>query len=314
MRVLLVELQRLNDTTIKCHRALFLKIMKRGPTAFEALIQLLRVEFPDAVHILRNEVSLNRGGQWRRQASATTTTTAGTAYQPHTSDMESRPGYAADTLSEFTESLPAATAFTTVRPSMQFHGNANANDIQCYSMQSRNRGVAFLVNIINFRYRPKEPRHGADVDKVNLVQLFRQMGFTVMYYENRTAAELRTLLTKLQNSRWLRSTDCFVMALMTHGTMTNEVAKVEFYDGFMDLNEVLGYFSNRNSVALLHKPKVFLFPFCRGTTLEQPVNVERKNAGGDDGGGGSTASRVASDAAKDFDGIPSGGLGTLVCF
>lgn len=67
------------------------------------------------------------------------------------------------------------------------------------------------------------------------------------------------------------------MALMTHGTMVNGRGKVEFADrSFLDLTDVLDYFGNFSSEALLHKPKVFLFPFCRGNTLEQPLGLQRK--------------------------------------
>lgn len=85
--------------------------------------------------------------------------------------------------------------------------------------------------------------------------------------------ELRSLLLELCQSDWLRNTNCFVMALMTHGNMVNEVAKVEFCDNsFLDLNEVLGFFSNERCKALLNKPKVFLFPFCRGEQPERSLN------------------------------------------
>lgn len=102
--------------------------------------------------------------------------------------------------------------------------------------------------------------------------------------------ELRHLLNELRNSWWLRSTACFVMALMTHGTMANGRGKVEFADrSFLDLTEVLDFFCNAKSEALLYKPKVFLFPFCRGNTLEQPLGLQRKNT--------TAAKRISTDAA-----------------
>lgn len=324
------HVQSTNDTEAKRHRALFRKLMHRGPDAFAALKSLCQVEFPGAMRHLLNEVSIHKSAvkpaavnHRPAAASAPTTTTTTTT----TTDV--RPGYRPDTnqLHVFNDRLDAASAFANVQHSTRLHGTEPEDELGCYPMQSPNRGVAFLVNIINFRNRPKEPRLGADVDKVNLVQLFRQMGFTVMYYENRTAVvrtcnfggnciafdahrppshhsaqELRELLNELRNSDWLRTADCFVMALMTHGTMVNEVAKVEFYDNsFLDLNEVLGYFSNINSQALHHKPKIFLFPFCRGNTLEKPLYPVAAAAAA--AWPASTKTKTASDAALSNDAV-----------
>lgn len=157
--------------------------MKRGPDAFATLLQLCEREFPAAVRFLDNEVSLRKGPPARPIASAV----SAPPKLPHihiTTDRTDTPGQRL--LAEFTDALPPATAFDHVRHSTEFHGN-RPNDISCYPMHSPNRGVALLVNIINFQSRPGEPRNGAEVDKVNLVQLFRQMGFKVMYYEDLTA-------------------------------------------------------------------------------------------------------------------------------
>lgn len=180
---------------MKRHRALFHKLTKRGPDAFAALLQLCEREFPSAVRFLDNEVSLRKGSTAAKPiAIGIRPLTPSPASVPHaishrlpyhiTSDRTRPAGQ--PSLAEFTEELPPATAFSSVRHSTAFHGN-QANDISCYPMRSRNRGVALLVNIIHFQSRPGEPRNGAEVDKVNLVQLFRQMGFTVMYYEDLTA-------------------------------------------------------------------------------------------------------------------------------
>lgn len=196
-------MQRTNDTEPKRHRALFHKLMRRGPDAFAALQQLCEREFPAAVRFLDNEVSLRKGGSGAANAqpapAVANRPTAALPARTHASAVPVPPKppgirVAADrtdatgrrVLAEFTDALPPATAFDRVRHSTEFHGNG-PNDISCYPMHSPNRGVALLVNIINFQSRPGEPRNGADVDKVNLVQLFRQMGFKVMYYEDLTA-------------------------------------------------------------------------------------------------------------------------------
>lgn len=72
-----------------------------------------------------------------------------------------------------------------VKSSTMFY---QSGKISTYDMKSQNRGVLFLVNIINFDKRPTRIRNGASVDRDNLISLFRQMGFLTFYYEDITKA------------------------------------------------------------------------------------------------------------------------------
>lgn len=68
-------------------------------------------------------------------------------------------------------------------------------------------------------------------------------------------------------SHWLKNTECFVFTLMSHGNLVDGIAKVEFTDGsVLNVNDILERFSNLKCEALLHRPKVFLLPFCRYVT------------------------------------------------
>lgn len=67
----------------------------------------------------------------------------------------------------------------SVRP--QVHRN-----LEAYPMRRRNRGVIFIVNVITYINDTHPKRNGAETDKDNLVSLFRQLGFTVFYYEDLT--------------------------------------------------------------------------------------------------------------------------------
>lgn len=73
-----------------------------------------------------------------------------------------------------------------VKLSDRFHVSPK---ISSYDMRSAKRGLLFLVNIINFE--KKKRRNGADVDRDNLINLFRQMHFQIMYYEDITKAVRR---------------------------------------------------------------------------------------------------------------------------
>lgn len=82
-----------------------------------------------------------------------------------------------------------------------------SRNILAYSMKSRNRGVLFLVNIIEVKDQPKQYRNGAIQDKKKLICLFSQMGYEIFYYENLTLNEFRQLVDQLTKSKHLRVTD-----------------------------------------------------------------------------------------------------------
>lgn len=78
-----------------------------------------------------------------------------------------------------------------------------------YSMKSKNRGVFFLVNIINFDESREKHRAGAESDHDNLISLFRELGFMVFYYQDITRSDLEYLLEELLISDYLKHTDSF---------------------------------------------------------------------------------------------------------
>jgi caspase Dronc len=56
-----------------------------------------------------------------------------------------------------------------------------------------------------------------------------------------------------------------VLGILTHGSHSEGVTRILFGDmSLMKLDDVMERFQNRNCIHLLGKPKIFLFPFCRG--------------------------------------------------
>lgn len=145
--------------------------------------------------------------------------------------------------------------------------------LQVYNMKSRKRGVFFFVNIINFKSKG-EPRNGADKDRENLVTLFREMGYTVFYYEDLTCNEFFDLLNELRVSPYLKNIDSFVLCIQTHGNLIHNRTVMEFTDGIIaPVEDVIHLFSNTNCKYLVNKPKVFFFPFCRGDISDMEKKV-----------------------------------------
>lgn len=63
----------------------------------------------------------------------------------------------------------------------------------------------------------------------------------------------------------MHDTDCLVFGLMSHGEKEYSSYNVEFVDSKkIDIENILMKFSNKNCGYLASKPKIFIFPFCRG--------------------------------------------------
>lgn len=151
--------------------------------------------------------------------------------------------------------------------------------LQVYNMKSKRRGVFFFVNIIKFQkaLSEKENRDGAEKDKENLVTLFSEMNYTIFYYEDLTRDEFNELLNMLLKSEYLDKIDSFVFCVQTHGDMHLNKTIFEFSDGTStSVEDVIEKFSNTSCKKLVHKPKVFFFPFCRGKISDKEKKISHK--------------------------------------
>lgn len=170
------------------HRFLFEKITCRGPNAYDTLMNILSSSFPDALPILQDANLPLLPGQedclitnlelvrscFPFLGSDTTRS------QQSDDDGDYEPAEKLE-LTEFTGILPHVSI--TVQKSDKIHYSPA---IGTYTMESTNRGVAFIANIINFKSVPE--RKGAKIDRDNFVTLLKQMGFLVYYYEDLTRA------------------------------------------------------------------------------------------------------------------------------
>lgn len=177
-------------------------------------------------------------------------------------------------LEEFNEKVPK-----------QFHVELSVRPqshrlLEAYEMRRRNRGVVFIVNVITYKNETHPTRNGAEADKDNLVSLFRQLGFTVFYYEDLTSEEFRELIKELKQSNYL-STECFAFYILAHGNHTKGRDKIYFNDNsVLFVEDILSLFNNANCPKLIRKPKMFFFSICRGDqadygTLRLSEHTER---------------------------------------
>lgn len=174
------------------------KITHRGPTAYSTFESILKENFPDTDDLL---VHISYGGSdvsiHRNQSNGRNTNNRANSPidPPHAPIQAPNPGPSPSNKTRPIEQkdddipLEVYTAEVypprkiIVKPSTRFH---EGKKVSTYEMKSRNRGVLFLVNIINFKDRGQRIRNGAHVDRDNLIALFRGMGFIVFYYEDIT--------------------------------------------------------------------------------------------------------------------------------
>lgn len=146
--------------------------------------------------------------------------------------------------------------------------------LDTYSMKSKTRGVLFLINNIDFLTLSK--RKGAESDRVNLVTLFRAFGFVIYYYENVRSNQFNELLNILIKSEVLKNADCLVFGILTHGDEENYAVFTD--EGRIYVEDILFRFNNRDCPSLKDKPKIFLFPFCRGSKSDLGVSKNYRAA------------------------------------
>ncbi|XP_037721131.1 caspase Dronc [Drosophila subpulchrella] len=264
------------DVRLEQHRRLFLKITQRGPTAYNLLITALRkVNCLDAAKLLESVdesgsrppfISLNERNTRRKSADIV--------------DTRSSEAYEGACVSKKPLSNPLGPLTPYLAPVEGPHRDIKKSDkiytddvVGTYKMRSRmNRGVLLMVNIMDFP-DPKRKRNGAEVDSNSLIHLFRELGFTIFAYGNMNQHQFFDVLRQVTSSSYVQNTECFVMVLMTHGNRVQEIDKVEFCDGsVVDMQKIKNHFQANISPLLVHKPKVLIFPFCRGDNpdLGQP--------------------------------------------
>lgn len=147
------------------HRRLLEKITKRGPEAFDKLLQICNESgYQEAHKILKPTGTYNANGFHSIRDSTTES-------NPQIQEVDIRlEPYTEQTNPLYTVNVEKSTVI-------------NSNRITCYNMYSAKRGVFFFVNNTSIGQTERRTAH---MDKDYLISLFRGLGFTIFYYENIT--------------------------------------------------------------------------------------------------------------------------------
>ncbi|XP_075164243.1 death regulator Nedd2-like caspase [Haematobia irritans] len=280
---------------IERHKKLFIKITKRGPEAFLKLRRILSdLKYDGALGLLMgNDPYISIHSQ-KEQAAPVTPPDENDPNDNNVTHIDDRrcsvnndvdirdtPYVERDRRRSSTKSINVETTLKEytgeIRPKEPFEVKKSRRiikhpSLETYPMQSKeNRGVFFMVNMIDFLLE-KDRRDGAEEDAHSLLHLFKELGFKLFSYTNLSHDVFFKILNELIQSDYAKNADCFVMALMTHGNMEEDVQRITFSDGsVVKVKDIEKCFHHHVCKNLVNKPKIFIFPFCRGDMSERGV-------------------------------------------
>ncbi|XP_036336060.1 caspase Dronc [Rhagoletis pomonella] len=265
------------------HQKLFEKITHRGPEAFQKLVKVLKhLDNVEAIQILEREKEFNCIKETRQYLSQKSSSSPDNPIETLPESVSIQTPDIPDSLRTKVDedAIPILEEYAgPVYPKEKYEvkktDRIHTHDlIGAYEMKSKdNRGVLFIANFINTQ---TGYRNGAINDSYALIYVFKQLGFKIFVTTDSSQKEFFDLLEKLLKSDYTRKTECFILALMSHGELDSKDKEcVEFSDGSIaKVEEIRDRFSNERCPNLVEKPKVLIFPFCRG--FKSDSGVQRK--------------------------------------
>ncbi|XP_077055492.1 caspase 20, apoptosis-related cysteine peptidase isoform X2 [Siphateles boraxobius] len=132
-----------------------------------------------------------------------------------------------------------------------------------YKISRIPRGICVIINNVHFTTMME--RSGSDEDQKYLDKVFHWLGFDVVVHRNKTADEMKNLLTDLGKTV---DGDCFVCCVLSHGKKEGVFGA----DGdVVSVDEIREPFTGQR---LAGKPKLFFIQACRGRKNQLRVKVQ----------------------------------------
>ncbi|XP_035679649.1 caspase-8-like [Branchiostoma floridae] len=131
-----------------------------------------------------------------------------------------------------------------------------------YDMSRSPRGIAVIINNINFEDMPR--RDGAEGDTDRLREAFESLNFKVFIFHDLDQA--RMVATMKEQGRADHSNyDCFVCCIMSHGTGGMVYSSD---DVGIDISQLMKPVNAKKCPSLKGKPKLFFIQACQGEKLQ----------------------------------------------
>lgn len=129
-----------------------------------------------------------------------------------------------------------------------------------YPMTSRPRGYCVIINNQKFTGLPFRTGSRADADRLS--DVFSQLYFDILRYDNVTSLQMIELLkNKIAGDQALENHDALAVIILSHGS---EDGIFGTEDSIVSVDTILELFNNRNCPLLMNKPKMFFLSACRG--------------------------------------------------
>ena len=241
-------------------RRLFVEVQKRGPEAFRNLIEAL-AESGNVTAALMLDPSCPAPAPARDTEGHTKVWNAPT-YTP------------GPAVSPATAPVPPVWHNNTTPLTVKVirtgggQGQGAVTAISHYTMESKPRGLALIINNDQFDNDVLSTRTGSTVDSNNLDELFLQLGFEVTLRRNLGYTDMIMEIQKFAARPDLEHVDMCAVSVMSHGRH----GLVAAADGReVETEWVLRQFNNEGCPQLRGKPKFFILQSCRGDEADYGV-------------------------------------------
>lgn len=139
----------------------------------------------------------------------------------------------------------------------------------CYNMNHKQRGSAIIFNNKRFAVSTgMGERSGTDVDCQSLYMLFTEMGFNTQIFSDVTTQQMESAMVNVGKTNH-SDADCFACAVLSHG----EEGFVYGVNGPIQIEKLVGPIKGHRCPSLAGKPKIVFIQACRGTQLDEGVEV-----------------------------------------
>ncbi|KYO40552.1 caspase-7 [Alligator mississippiensis] len=139
-----------------------------------------------------------------------------------------------------------------------------------YNMDYKKVGKCIIINNKNFEDKTgMGTRNGTDKDAGELQKSFRNLGFDVSVYNDRTCDEMERLLRQVAEENHSDAA-CFACIFLSHG----EEGLIYGIDGPMAIKQLTTLFRGDKCKSLIGKPKLFFIQACRGSEFDEGIQTD----------------------------------------
>ncbi|CAI9741476.1 caspase-7-like [Octopus vulgaris] len=140
------------------------------------------------------------------------------------------------------------------------------DEVTVYPMKNKQHGRVVLINNLEFDDESTyKKRLGSEKDVEGITELFKAFNFDIRPHSNKTAEEMRRIIEEAA-SESTASEDCFVMFLMSHGTVGNIIGTDGKELSYSTINTIL-----EDSPQLKDKPKLIYVNTCQASSEKEVV-------------------------------------------